>query len=62
MITYWLLFKVRELVFNLHMILSDTVKMKEYQEVLLICYVTITCNTPLAVQFETKNDRTEEAI
>ena len=26
--------QVRELVFNLHMILSDTVKMKEYQEVL----------------------------
>lgn len=24
--------KVRELVFNLHMILSDTVKMKEFQE------------------------------
>lgn len=25
-------FQVRDLVFNLHMILSDTVKMKEYQE------------------------------
>lgn len=24
--------QVRDLVFNLHMILSDTVKMKEYQE------------------------------
>ena len=27
--------------FNLHMILSDTVKMKEYQEVLFICRVAI---------------------
>lgn len=30
-LTIWI-FKVRELVFNLHMILSDTVKMKEFQE------------------------------
>ena len=27
-----LILKVRDLVFNLHMILSDTVKMKEFQE------------------------------
>lgn len=28
----WFLLKVQDLVFNLHMILSDTVKMKEHQE------------------------------
>ncbi len=29
---FWLWFQVQDLVFNLHMILSDTVKMKEHQE------------------------------
>ena len=29
---FLLFFQVKELMFNLHMILSDTVKMKEYQE------------------------------
>ena len=31
-ITYLCVVQVRDLVFNLHMILSDTVKMKEFQE------------------------------
>lgn len=31
-LTHCSLFQVKDLVFNLHMILSDTVKMKEFQE------------------------------
>lgn len=31
-LTIFLFFQVHDLVFNLHMILSDTVKMKEFQE------------------------------
>lgn len=31
-LTIFVIFQVHDLVFNLHMILSDTVKMKEFQE------------------------------